>query len=254
VFSIFSMLSSPLGLFMLGLLVVCVVHAIRTDNIFPWIYVLVFLPGIGPAIYFFMVILPGMSRSRSARQLTRGAARVIDPNKDYRQAMRDVEMVGSVDAKRAFAEQLMQRGQYADAIEMYRNAAQGQFASDTALLMGLARAQLMTGDGAGAQASLDALQAADPKFASEEAHLIYAQALELQGKNDEAAEEYKRLVTYAAGEEARTRYAMLLDKMGRHDEARAIYQQVLKNLDGASSRYRTAQKDWAAIARNALRG
>ena len=164
-----------------------------------------------------------------------------------------VETVGSVDAKRAFAEQLMQRGQYADAVEMYRNAAQGQFATDTALLLGLARAQLMTGDGAGAQASLDALQAADPKFNSEEAHLIYAQALELQGKNEDAAEEYKRLVTYAAGEEVRTRYAMLLDKMGRHDEARAIYQQVLKNLDGASSRYRSAQKDWAAIARNALK-
>jgi hypothetical protein len=246
------MLQSPLGLVMLGLLVICVVHMIRTDNVFPWIYVVVFLPAIGPAIYFFMVMLPGLLRGRAARGIASGAARAIDPNKDYRQAMRDVEMVGSVDAKRAFADQLMQRGQYADAIEVYRNAAQGQFATDPALLMGLARAQFLNGDGAGAQASLDALQAADPKFVSESAHLIYARALELQGKNEEAAQEYARLVPYYAGEEARVRYAQLLDKMGRRDEAKAIYTQVLKNLDGAPRRYRSEQSAWAKIAKQNL--
>jgi hypothetical protein len=246
------MLQSPLGLVLLGLLVICVVHMIRTDNVFPWIYVVVFLPAIGPAIYFFMIILPGLLRGRAARGIASGAARAIDPNKDYRQAMRDVEMVGSVDAKRAFADQLMQRGQYADAIEVYRNAAQGQFATDPALLMGLARAQFLSGDGAGAQASLDALQAADPKFVSESAHMIYARALELQGKDEEAAQEYARLVPYFAGEEARVRYAQLLDKMDRREEAKALYRQVLKNLDGAPGRYRSAQSEWMKIAKQNL--
>jgi hypothetical protein len=246
-------LYSPIGLISLALLVGCVVHMIRTNNVFPWIYVVVFLPSVGPLIYFFMMIVPGLFRSRTAQKLQRGAARAIDPNKDYRAAMREVEMVGSADAKRAFAEQLMQRGQYSDAIEMYRNALQGQFASDTALLLGLARAQFMNGDGAGAQATLDAIQAADPKFQSEDAHLLYARALELQGKDEEAADEYRRLIPYFAGEEARTRYAQLLAHMGRMDEARAMFTQVAKNLDGATSRYRSAQKEWGAIARAALR-
>lgn len=245
--------TSPLGLLSLGLLVLCVVHAIRTGNVFPWIFVMVFLPGIGPLIYFFMVIVPGLVRGRGAQRLTRGAARAIDPNKDFRAAMRDVEMVGSVDAKRALAEQLMQRGQYADAVELYRSALTGQFVADPALLIGIARAQFLSGDGAAAQASLDALQQADPKFISEDAHMIYARALELQGRNDEAGEEYRRLVPYFAGEEARTRYAMLLDKTGRRDEARALYTQVIKNLDGAPARYRKAQKQWGDIARGALK-
>lgn len=252
-FGLLGYLTSPIGLISLGLLVLCVVHAIRTGNIFPWIYVMVFLPGIGPLIYFFMMIVPGLFRSRTAQQFQRGAARAIDPNKDFRAAMREVEMVGSVDAKRALAEQLMQRGQYTDAIELYRNALQGQFVTDPALLIGLARAQFLNGDGAGAQASLDTLQAADPKVVSESAHLIYARALELQGKNEEAAEEYKRLVPYFAGEEARARYATLLAKMGRADEARDLFTQVIKNLDGAPARYRTQQKQWGDIARAALR-
>src|SRR5665213_1526643 len=252
-FSILGMLSSPVGLVMLGLLVICVVHAVRTGNIFPWIYVMVFLPGIGPLIYFFMMIVPDLVRGRAARRFASGTARAINPHRDYHQAMRDVEMVGSVDAKRALAEQMVQRGEFADATELYRSALQGQFSSDPALLLGLARAQFLNGDGADAQATLDALQAADPKFVSEEAHMIYARALEMQGKDVDAAGEYARLVPYFAGEEARTRYGMLLDRMGRSDEARAMFQQVVKNLDGAPGRYRRAQKEWGDIARAALK-
>jgi hypothetical protein len=241
------------GLLSIGLLIVCVIHAIKRGNVFPWIYVMVFLPGVGPLIYLFMEILPEFLRGRTAQKFRHGAARAIDPNKDFRAAMREVEMVGSVDAKRALAEQLMQRGQYADAIELYRNALQGQFATDPALLAGLARAQFLNADGAGAQASLDALFAADPKFSSEDVGLLYARALELQGKNEEAAQRYARVATHFAGEEARVRYAQLLDRMGRNDEARAIYQQVLKNLDGAPSRYRSQQKQWGDMARAALK-
>ena len=252
-FGLLRYLTSPIGLISLGLLVLCVVHSIRTGNVFPWIYVMVFLPGIGPLIYLFMVIVPELWGGRGAQTLKRSAARAIDPNKDYRAAMRDVEMVGSVDAKRALAEQLVGRGQYGDAIELYRSALQGQFAADPALLVGIARAQLLSGDGAGAQASLDTLHAADPKFVSESAHMIYARALELQGRDAEAAEEYARLVPYFAGEEARTRYAALLDRMGRRDEARTLYAQIVKNLNGAPSRYRKAQKQWGDIARSALK-
>jgi len=105
----------------------------------------------------------------------------------------------------------------------------------------------------GAQASLDALQAADPSFVSGDAHLLYARALEAQGKTDEAQGEYRRLVPYFSGEEARARFAMLLEKTGAHDEARALYQEIVKLLDGAPPRYRSAQKEWGDIARKGLR-
>jgi hypothetical protein len=46
---------------------------------------------------------------------------------------------------------------------------------------------------------------------------------------------------------------MLLDKTGRSAEARDLYAQVVKNLDGATSRYRSQQKEWGAIAKAALK-
>jgi hypothetical protein len=240
-------------LFPIALMVLCVVHAIRTQRIFPWIYVIVFLPLIGSLIYIAMAIIPDLARSRGAHRLGAGMARSIDPHKDYRRALRDVEMVGSVDAKRSLAEHYVQRGQLGEAIALYKDMLQGQFKDDPALLLGLARAQFQAADGAGAQASLDALQAADPKFISEDAHLIYSRALELQGKDAEAAREYYRLIRYFAGEEARARYAVVLDRLGRHDEARAIYAQIVKNLESAPRRYRSAQKEWGDMAKQALR-
>jgi hypothetical protein len=253
VLGLLSYFTTPIGLISLALLVGCVVHMIRTGNVFPWIYVVVFLPSVGPLIYFFMVIVPSLSRSRAARSFRTGAAKAIDPHKGFRAAQRDVEMVGSVDSKRALANQLIQRGQYTQAIETYRDALQGQFKDDPALLMGLARAQFLNGDGAGAQATLDTLQKADPSFVSQDAHLIYARALELQGKDEDAAQEYARLVPYFSGEEARARYGQLLDRLGHPNEARALYEQILKNMDGAPRRYQSAQSEWLAIARGGLR-
>jgi hypothetical protein len=179
---------------------------------------------------------------------------VLDPHRDYRQALRDAEMVGSVDAKRALAEQYIQRGQVGQGIALYESMLQQpMFKDDPVLLLGLARAQLQIGDGPAAQATLDSLQASDPNFQSAEAHMIYARALELQGKNDEALAEYRGLVRYASGEEARTRYAMLLEKTGNAEAAREIYTQIVKNLENAQRHYRGTEKEWGAIARAALK-
>ena len=242
-------------LFYLGptiLLIVCVVHAIRTGRIFPWIYVIIFLPMIGSLIYIAMEIVPDFVRGRQARQLGSTVRGIADPHRGLRQAHRDVELTGSVDAKKALAEEYVARGKYADAVALYKDALQGQFKDDTALLLGLARAQFLNGDAAGTQASLDALQAADPKFANADAHLLYARALEGQGKDAEALEEYRKLVRYYPGEEARARMGLLLQKLGRPDEARALFAEIVKLMTGAPGRYVKAQKEWGDIARKNL--
>ncbi len=231
----------------------CIVHAVRNGHVFPWIMIIFFLPVVGGIAYVLIVIAPQMARSRAAAKLRSNIRQMADPHKSFREAHRAAELVGSVDSKRALAEEYIARGAYADAVAIYRDTAVGQFKDDPALLLGLARAQFLDDDAAGAQASLDALQVADPSFVSGDAHLLYARALEAQGKSEDALAEYRRLVPYFSGEEARGRFAMLLEKTGARDEARMIYQEILKLLDGAPSRYQKAQKEWCDIARKALR-
>jgi hypothetical protein len=231
----------------------CVVHAIKTGRNFIWVYVVIFIPYLGPLTYFAVEIVPSVFRSRTARKFGANAKAIADPNKSFREARRAVEITGSVDSKRALAEEYARRGDYGTAIEIYRDALVGQFVDDPALLMGLARAQFASGDGAGTQVSLDRLQAADPNFVSADGHLLYARALELQGKDADAAAEYERLVRYYSGEEARVRYALLLQKLGRHEEAQPLYAETVKMLDGAPKRYQAMQKEWGDIARKNLR-
>ncbi len=231
----------------------CIIHAVVTRRYFPWLMIIVFLPGIGSLIYLAVEVVPDMVRGRATRQLATGLRAAADPNRGFRQARRAVEMVGSVDAKRALAEQHMARRQYADAVAIYEGALTGQFSEDPALLQGLARARLLAGDGAGAQAALDALQKSEPSFVTPDEQLLYARALELQGKTAEALTAYRKVVPLFSGEEARCRYAMLLQKTGAQDEARALFAEIVKSLDGAPSHYRRAQKEWGAIARAGLK-
>jgi len=242
-----------LALLPMGLLLLCVIHAARSGNIFPWVYIIIFLPGLGAIAYILAVILPEALKSRAAGQLAANARNLADPNKSFRQAHRAAGMVGSVDAKRALAEEYIARGNFAEAVEIYSQAAQGQFKDDPALLLGLAKAQFLCSNFAGAQTALDTLQAADPSFVSGDAHLLYARALEGQGKTDEALAEYRRLVPYYSGEEARARLAMLLEKTGARDEARTVYLQIVALLDGAPPRYRRDQREWGTLAKRALR-
>ena len=128
------------------LLIVCVVHAVRTGRIFPWIYLIIFLPLIGSLIYLGMEVLPELIAGRRARRLGTKVRDLTDPHRALREAHREAGLVGSVDAKRSLAEQYMTRGRYDDARAIYSDALQGQFKEDTALLYGLARAQVMCGD------------------------------------------------------------------------------------------------------------
>lgn len=237
----------------IALMLACVVHIIKTGRNFIWVYVVIFIPIFGALVYAAVEIVPSFFRSQAAQKIGAEAKAIADPNRSFREARRAVEITGSVDAKRALAEEYVRRGNYGEAIHIYQDALAGQFADDPALLMGLARAQFAAGDGAGAQSTLDHLQAADPTFISPDAHLTYARALEMQGKDEEALTEYARLVPYYSGEEARARYGLLLQKHGHTEEAQAQFAEILKMLEGAPKRHQQAQKEWFDIARRYAR-
>jgi hypothetical protein len=234
------------GILLMGL---CIMHAVKTGRTQPWLFIIIFLPGIGSLVYFISEILPDLWHGRDGRALRKHVKNIADPDADLRAAKREAEMVGSADSKKSLAEELYRRGNYAPAIDLYRSALSGIHKDDPALWFGLARAQFAAGDGAGAQASLDALQAANPEFGSDEAHLLYARALEMQGGDDEAAKEYEKVIRYFSGEEARCRYGLFLKRCGYASHARDIFNQILRSADGAPRHYIKMQREWIDIAR-----
>ena len=229
-------------------------HIIRTGRSPLWIIAIALGQVIGWAAYIIFAILPDLVRSNSARRFTNNMVNIADPGRGYREKLRNVEQVGSVDSKRALAEECVRLGRFADAVALYESAMQGPLgANDPTLLKGLGRARMLLGDGAAAEALFVRLKQNDPAAFDADAELDYARALALQGKNDEAVAAYEKVVSRYPGEEARARFGLLLEQLGQTARAQALFQEILASVKGAPSYYRSRQREWVSIARSHLK-
>jgi hypothetical protein len=204
--------------------------------------------------YLFFAVIPDLLRSNSARRLADNVVNAADPGRGYREKLRNVEQVGSVDSKRALAEECIRMGRFGDAAELYESAMQGPLGgSDPTLLKGLGRARMLLGQGAEAEALFLKLKEVDPAAFDADAELDYARALALQGKNDAAVAQYEKVVARYPGEEARARFGLLLESLGQHARAQALFTEILKSVKGAPSYYRSRQREWVSIAKANLK-
>jgi hypothetical protein len=204
--------------------------------------------------YLGFAVIPDLWKSHGMRRFTGTMVNVADPGRGYREKLRQVELVGSVDAKRELAEESVKLGQFAQAIALYESAMQGPLGgSDPALLKGLGRARMLAGDGAGAEALFAQLKDIDPTAFDADAELDYARALALQGKNDAAVAQYEKVVNRYPGEEARARFALLLETLGQEARAQALFAEILASVKGAPSYYRSRQREWTSIAKSHIK-
>ena len=230
-------------------------HCIRTGRPWWWLLVIGFLGPLGWAAYVLFAVLPDMFGSASARRFADNVADMADPGRGYREKLREVERVGSADAKRALAEECIKRRRFQDAVELYQSAMSGPIgADDPVLLRGMARARLLAGDGAGAAGAFEKLKEMDKAAFDSDAELDYARALALVGRTEEALRQYERVVPRYPGEEARCRYAVFLQSIGRRERAQALFREIVDSVRHSPGYYRSRQREWYRIAREQLAG
>ena len=229
-----------------------IVHVIRTGRNSLWIWAIALLPAAGSLAYVVVEILPGIFGGQAARRTKAGMQRIIDPNRDLRQAAAAVEISGSVDARRRLADELCERGQYDEAIAVYQAGLKGIFEHEPTLLLGLAEAQFAARDFAAARASLERLIRQNPEFRSADGHLLYARTLEAHDALDEAEHEYAAVAPGYPGAEARLRYALLLKRRGKLEEARRLLKDLVDGAKLGPAHYRKAQAEWLERARREL--
>jgi hypothetical protein len=204
--------------------------------------------------YLVFAVIPDFWNSHGMRRFTGNVARAADPGRGYREKMRQVELVGSVDAKRELADESLKRGLFAEAVELYLSAMQGPLGdADPVLLKGLGRARLLSGDGAEAERLFLKMKEVDPAAFDADVELDYARALEAQGKDDAAVRQYQSVAARYPGEEARCRFALLLEKMGREAEAQVVFREIIASVKGAPRHYRSRQTEWERIAKQHLK-
>ena len=229
------------------------VHAMKTGRSQWWLFILLLVPLIGSIAYVVIELIPAMFRSQGAKKVATEIGSALDPDKEWRERVKQAELVDSVDAKRALAEECEKKGMWADAIRLYETAATGIFADDPAVLTGLARARLGGGDAAAALETLDKLEEVQPRTRNQEAHLLHARALEGLGRTEEALAEYDGVSRYYAGFEAKARYGLLLLKQGRVNQARDMFMEVVRASSAKPVAIAPGDKEWIRIAKANLR-
>ena len=229
-----------------------IVHVFKSGRSRYWIIVLIFMPLIGGLAYFVIELLPELSGSITGQRAVRSVKQTLNPGADLRQHEAAWNQSPNVDNSRRYAEALMDAGKTAEAEEIINQALKGLFATEPTLLLLKARLQFEKERTVETIETLETLQEHNPDFRSADGHLLYARALEKEGRVDEAIKEYSAVSGYYPGVEARYRLAVCLESAGKSPAARAEFESILNDAKLAPPHFRKSQKIWLDAVRNEM--
>ena len=224
-------------------------HVIRSGRELYWIYIIVFIPGIGPALYFFTQVLPDMKNSRTLKRAGHRLVKAIDPRREFR-ARKDALVISDTLENRVnLADECLEANLVDEAISLYESCLKGPHEFDPKVLLCLANAHFAAENPSDSKRILDQLIETNPEFKSVDAHLLYARALEGMNLFDQAVQEYEILSTGFPGEEARARFGLLHLKMGQQTRAQRLFEEILVRTKRAPKYYQKKEKPWINIAK-----
>ncbi|HEX7912384.1 MAG TPA: hypothetical protein VF534_30425 [Paraburkholderia sp.] len=231
------------------------VHAVRTQQNMYWLLILFLFPGLGSAVYFFVIYLPALRQSRGARTAARAISRLVDPNRAVREARTDFDRAPTVAHRMRLGAALLDAGNAAEALEHYQAAASGPFSSDPALLQGLARAQFANDDASATQVTLEKLFAVYPLARQQpEPALLYARALAAIGAPGTRAA-FETALASASDAAPRCLYADWLAVQpdeADHRRARELYAEIVHDARHWPRHAREHNSEWLQRAQGAL--
>jgi hypothetical protein len=227
-------------------------HALKSGRPYWWLFVIMGFPVMGCLLYYFIEVFPTSRESRKAEKAVRAITRALDPDKELRARVADLESCGSVENRMLLARECMEHRMYDDVVTLYRSCLSGVHESDPDIRFGLARALELGGRFEETLAVTQKLRATHPSFRVTDVGLVHARALEGAKRVDEALTELRILADTYPGEEGRWRYGALLVRLGRMPEAQEVFRRMLRNAERMPGHYREAQGEWLDLARETM--
>jgi hypothetical protein len=159
----------------------CLYHAYRRHSEQRWYWLILFLPGIGCAIYLYH----NFSNRNSIVSITKGGKHVVNSNYNLEQLETTHLLSESITTKTNLAEAYVIRARYDDAIKLYNECLSGFMADDPALRMMLLQAYYLKLDYKSVVRCGKMLQS-DKSFQRAEERIAYAWSLHHEGETNVA--------------------------------------------------------------------
>jgi len=230
----------------------CGIHVVRTGREMFWLWLFIIGPLIAPAFYFFAVLVPEWMGGTGARKVGKVARQAIDPERDYRNAVRALEETPTVGARMKVAHAAAALGRWSDAEAQWALASEGGWADDPSILMGHALSLLELGRYGEALERLEKLKALGPEGKTPTVALAFARAYEGLGRNEEADDAYRFAADRVPGLESGGRYVAFMAKTGRREDAEIGFQEIERRLAKIAPPLRPEARVWRDLAAKAL--
>jgi len=227
-------------------------HALKTGRPYWWLFVIMAFPVMGCVLYYFIEVFPTSRESRKAEKAVRAFTKALDPDKELRARVADVEACGSVENRILLARACIERRMHEEAAALYRSCLGGVHENDPDIRFGLANALELNGNHDEALGFAQKLRASHRAFRPADVGLLIARALEGANRLEEALAELRILADTYPGEEGRWRYGALLSRLGRAEDAQEVFRRIVRNAERMPEHYRDAQKDWLDLARRQM--
>ena len=232
--------------------IVFIVHAINRRQDYFWIFIILFFPMVGCAVYALMVWIPEARHSRTARGTSKAMLALLDPKRELRKRLSHLDVSDTVANRVSLAGELTRHGMVQDALALYERSLKGVYEDDPYLLQGYAGALFEAGMWQDARATLEKLRATNPSLKAPDAQLLYARVLEKLGEVPRADKEYAAVVRAYGAMEAKCRYGMFLKQQARNDEAKELFEDILRGAKHTSGHSRRLNKEWIGTAKREL--
>ena len=184
------------------------VHVVRTGQQLYWLLILFMFPGLGSIVYFVAIYLPDSRLDHGARKAVAVAARVLDPERELREARDAFDQTPTAQNQMRLAAALLDRGMADEAAQNYEACLKSPFATDGEIRLGAARAFLECGRAAEAATHLEAIRRDDPNFRPELVALLLGRAYAGLGRQDDARGELEGAAQRYGSFDARAEFAI----------------------------------------------
>ena len=233
-----------------ALQIVCILHALKTNRQ-DWIYLLIFLPGVGAIIYIIREMVPGWSVSG----INGTDIKNIFPGRRIKILERNLKIADTDANKLRLAEEYARQRNFEKAMELTNSCLKGIYSNNPGMMLDMGRYSFGAGRYTESLAWLDkALKEKQNRFDKPEDELLYAKAIHKSGDTSRAETAYKQIIRVHHSMEARYHYGLLLKENGRNEEAKTQFRTVLdeRNLHPKHVRRRNAK--WVNASRKSLTG
>ena len=249
--SLFGVVSLLIALAPLLLSIALCVHVVRTNQPLYWIFLILFVPVLGSAVYLIAIVIPEMAGGTRAKRMGMAARDALDPGREYRQAKVAVDDSPTVHNRMRLAAAAASLGRHAEAEQLYGEAMQGIYADDPALLLGRANALIELDRAPEALPLIEQLTEVQTTRNPATA-LAQARVYEALGRVAEADAAYQWAAGRLPGLEALGRYAAFLARVGRKQEAADNLAEIDRRIERANPQFRREGRAWRDLAAQAL--